>query len=105
MGIFRTPLKFDCLIPCALLTEGFRASYHEASPLFTRSAGEYVLVPLLRRFNSVDTDPSFWRPPSLASKHWNFFSLLIQLEGRDKATDIKEEQTPNSAGGNWSNFD
>jgi len=24
------------------------------------------------RFNSVDTDPSFWRPPSLATEHWEF---------------------------------
>ena len=24
------------------------------------------------RFNSVVTDPSFWRPPSLASEHWDF---------------------------------
>src|SRR6266498_249242 len=70
----------------------FCASYHETSPIFTRRARVRVkysirssLVILIKlkllgpptiqfsgRFNSVDTDPSFWQPPSLASEHWKF---------------------------------
>ena len=83
----------------------FCASYHEASPPFTRSAkeslkvldsiqpGDFIKLKLLGsptiqfsgRFNSVDTDPSFWRPPSLASEHWEFPyrpAIVVSVEHR-----------------------
>ncbi|KAF8497316.1 hypothetical protein JB92DRAFT_1030241 [Gautieria morchelliformis] len=84
------------VIPCAIVTKAFLSDF---APLITKQArsspavtektrklfdstrpGDFIKLKLLGpptvqfsgRFNSVNTDISFWQPPSLAGKEWEF---------------------------------
>jgi hypothetical protein len=84
------------MIPCTLVIKGFLSDFAppltkqaRSSQAVTENAcisldsirpGDFIKLKLLGpttiqfsgRFNSVDTDASFWQPPSLASKNWEF---------------------------------
>ena len=88
--------KVPIIVPCAITTKAFRSDFAppitkqaHSSPAVTESVrklfelirpGDFIKLKLLGpptiqfsgRFNSINTDSSFWQPPSLAGKEWEF---------------------------------